>query len=1446
MAQRRFSFGLRRWGEENVAPDPFHWQTPDTRLRHIQYRLDLQRKRSRVLDEAASMMQPFGMGVLGTPEPFRPPIEAQPVPGDPSFEPGGRMPTPEPTLYRWRRGMGTAGFTVQQADDILHYYGLLDAGLSEQEASGRLYEEKHGEPLPPPTMPEPGPYADVLYPEGRELRPQGWRFDPEKGEFTMGLPSLLGAGEGALDPAYEAVERFQKRFLDPIAAGAVQAVGRAGPLGGPSMAAPTDVMAAVPGIEAPRPREGFQRELGERTVNPFAAWAGDDEEERLVQEVLMEAGLPAAILARVLTDPLWLVPGVGITKVRTFTNLVRQASRLKGAARTRILNNPTVRQTVDAIMSEAGGGRPTTGKWAWPKEALERPTTTRPPALVKGVEEAWAPRAPRRIPAAERPAESGLIGVPSPPEPPRLPTIAETKARAQAPPPEVRAQMMGEVEDVRVPLQSWDDFHASWGPRYQENWWTKIEDTVGGPLARTPEEKVVRAAFVRGDLYREIQRVRGRALTLDWVGRHQHALGLNSQGVAKRVPIAPGADVSPKWAQRLEHITEHPEKYTISPEQQVAFDEAQDIYRHVLQTELREGVDVMEVMGGYWHRLIKRTPEGKAVNASTSFSLPRVKPAHARSRAFGDIEELFAWDARAGGKMKLGSAIEGMGDRVSAATDAIANRRVVNELRNLGVKPSERISAEIAEEARAATQAYKGARAAATKKGSTLAERAAATEAEVRLVNAQRTLKAEAKFAMERRPKVMGRLVTEEAAEQMGRYLDAAGPDAVEEAFRLARASNIVGDLSAMGIQGWYTFWARNPTWWNATFKSLEALVHNPYRYVTQNIDAIEMGTRYGHIVTPEEFLLRRGGKWSQRFVQLPVIRNTQNSFEWWTFVAQTERSKAAQQLAKTPDDLFELGEVLRHQTGVSLTPGLTRWQRRGTQALFAPKFLAALLGSIKDVAKPGVAGHYARRTMATAFGGAMASITAANIAQGRVPNFIDPDKAGFFGIPVGEGYLYPMGPFQPFVVALFRSGRAAQDLAQGETPRPRDLQAWVRFAEGKLNKYERALVRAAEALGIPIGEVRGRPFRGPEIGVGRGGLWGEAEQFGPIGLVQAARGISEGAPITGAEVAGIRTTVRTPYQTLQQGWQEEYPGRDFNLEVDYIVAEANPDLSPLVEAARERSLDYGTPSAVMRQENLRVRADVEERYKLPQLAADYLAGNTEIVPELMERYRGYKADVAVAISAKMLEVEKQPETPEGKALQAYGELNPYDAKYADPRTKEPDWDLFKSDQQKYLNAIRSIYPALAAALLTRTKAIDPSLEQIEPTLELALDLKSEALDKRQHRGISREQEDEMDDFLEDVRKARLHWRERYGAEVSVVAGIRRVGEIQDKGSHFLQWAILLRPGTNTEKELRTPEYNDFLTDPETEKALRPFFPEFYETFEMAEEMFEREAAGAR
>lgn len=1018
------------------------------------------------------------------------------------------------------------------------------------------------------------------------------------------------------------------------------------------------------------------------------------------------------------------------------------------------------------------------------------------------------------------------------PEPPKIPTVREVEAGSKPLPPHIRAQMMGEIEDPRVPLMGWDEFAELWGPRFQENWVTKAQDFLGGvvkPLRRTPQAVAVRNAMVMSDLYTGVQKTRMRALLFDWIGRHSSTLGLRQGKFARNVAVREGADISKGLEQRVMHIAEHPEKYIPTTEQRAALDELQAVGDHVLQQELRHGIDIEPIVGEYVHRIVTHVPEGmpkpRAGLPGGGLRFPRVRPPYARGRSEVGLEALW------GAGYRYADDLESIAARWDTAVDAIANRKTLDTIKDLGIKPSARVPEEVREAARVARDEFKAARVTA-KSNPTTVNRAALAEAETNLVNSRHALRLAAKHAAEGQPKVFGRITSPEAAEELARYLDVAGPGAVEEAFRLARANMIMGDLSAMGIQGWYTFWRDTPTWINASARSLQAFAENPYAFVVRNIDAIERGTRYGAIFPPTEFLLRMGGGLTRRFGRLPFVKQTQRSFEWWMFTAQTLRWKAVEGVTKSADELLELAAVLRKQTGVSLMPGLTKAQRRGSQVFFAPKFLAAMLGTLTDAAKAGPAGWEARRTVATAFGGATAAVVAGNITQGKKPNLSDPDEPGFFGIRAKKGWLYPLGPFQPLVVALYRNGRATQDLVQGETPRPRDLQAWPRFMESKLNVYEQALLRMAEATGLPLESIRGQPFRGPAFGE-RGTETQEATRFGPIGIVQAAEGIARGAYVTAAEVAGVRTTVQTPYQQVRETWERERGNRNIpDVPFDeaaqrWQIAEQDPVLAPLVEQMYGRSEEMGTPGAERAGAAEDVRLRLEESTGLIAEAQRIGDGQPGAKADFARAFDEY-SDQAVGMNKTVyLDVAREISSEEQEKVRVYYEhleTGRASGKYRDPETGEFDHNAFYAESDRLFD---ELLPQTRKAMEEDIKSVNPLVRQYEPEYREARQIRSEAYEMPRHQGISIEEEREARDFrsLVDQARDRMAGGGLDPGDVTIQLYLA-VAEDNGVAPKVAYLAFALRPNSKGEISLRDIRYAEFLID--NASKLAPYFPQLY------------------
>ncbi|KKM15264.1 hypothetical protein LCGC14_1697810, partial [marine sediment metagenome] len=123
------------------------------------------------------------------------------------------------------------------------------------------------------------------------------------------------------------------------------------------------------GLEATLPRERTLDEAFEGgIVNPFAAIAGDKEEQDKAQAVLEEAGLPRALAAQVVFDPLNLLPGVGFTKIddvarlgRLVLRATRAAPEARAAAVATLRESGQFRRLLSTVSEEVGGGPPLRG-----------------------------------------------------------------------------------------------------------------------------------------------------------------------------------------------------------------------------------------------------------------------------------------------------------------------------------------------------------------------------------------------------------------------------------------------------------------------------------------------------------------------------------------------------------------------------------------------------------------------------------------------------------------------------------------------------------------------------------------------------------------------------------------------------------------------------------------------------------------------------------------------------------------------------------------------------------------------------------------------------------------------------------------------------------------------------------------------------------------------------
>ena len=326
----------------------WQYETPDARLRHIKFAREAEEERKSGLDEMD---------------------ERRKMQLDQQMQ---------------REQIRKAEF--DQRDDIqgqMQVEQQRSADLDRREASEQRFAERE----PPPGQVEREPSRlEPLFPD----MPTPYEIPPPGPEERQPR-TLFGLAAEAAEPVVSPVLKGVQYIEEPVAAAALGAVSRSGPLGGPALG-PTQQITETPMERAP---------IGEELVNPVSAWLGDEEEQRKAREVLDEAGLPAEIMAYFFTSPLNLLPIVGFTSGRGFLNALKQATRVTGRARTNIIQSSRFQSTLKAIQSEAGGPRvPGVGP-----EEVARVTPEQP--KLPGLEDPYVAKADPGPPPPRKPTARG-------------------------------------------------------------------------------------------------------------------------------------------------------------------------------------------------------------------------------------------------------------------------------------------------------------------------------------------------------------------------------------------------------------------------------------------------------------------------------------------------------------------------------------------------------------------------------------------------------------------------------------------------------------------------------------------------------------------------------------------------------------------------------------------------------------------------------------------------------------------------------------------------------------------------------------------------------------------------------------------------------------------------------------------------------------------------------
>ncbi len=644
--------------------------------------------------------------------------------------------------------------------------------------------------------------------------------------------------------------------------------------------------------------------------------------------------------------------------------------------------------------------------------------------------------APTGTQGAQAPLANDVIGLPpGRPNAPNVgPTIREIEARSAPLTPEQRARMPRETERA---FYEPPPFKASTDPdvadatgavgatfqRVQDvankipvlKSFAQFAEPMAGARASRRAGNIIPEAIVRRDLFADTQKAQARAGLYAWIEQSRKALGLSGKGIARDVGIRVDAEIPAAVKGRIDDIIEHPEDYVLNAEQAAALDRARHSFNAVTQQQLEAGVDVREIEGGYFPRIVTRSPKGEPKGGIGAGSLTK-RPGHTKAREFADLREGVA----AG--YEYANPYEAMLARLEAGIDSIAGRRTLETIKPLGQKPSERVPQALRDAYLSAKDAYKANR-------STLNEKA--------LEDAKRALRVAARKANEPNigeAKAFGRIFPQAVTDEIAKYTDSVDPNIIEEYFRLQRASTTTADLSAALIQGHNLFFRNNVAWWKAFGHSLVSIAKEPTGYIAKNIDDVTQAIDARAAIPPSEFQLEHGGKFSQLGAKAPIVKQAQRAFEWMVFVAQVEWWKAARRTGMSTEEARELGAVIRKGTGSMLRPGLTNKQRTVEPwTFFATRFMMAVNSFGADALRGGIRGAEARRTLGSAIAGATALTVAAQLAtDGTMPNLTDPNNRDkpWLGVKRPGGTVNFFGPLHPYVKAYAAMG---QDLANGD-----------------------------------------------------------------------------------------------------------------------------------------------------------------------------------------------------------------------------------------------------------------------------------------------------------------------------------------------------------------------------------------------------------------------------
>jgi hypothetical protein len=589
----------------------------------------------------------------------------------------------------------------------------------------------------------------------------------------------------------------------------------------------------------------------------------------------------------------------------------------------------------------------------------------------------------------------------------------------------------------------------------------------------------------------------------------------------------------------LDDILDNSELYALTPEQQRVLDIGMNTQTAQLRQMQSLNVDAVELGTNYWHRIVITGPRERTAGSWIEGRLKQ-RPGFTLHRAFEKVD-----DAGTGYKYETHPLVR-LQARLDAGIDTISSVHARRELaevpkveaaRLLSKYPDTVAGMEVARNARnRAKDNYKADL--STSNGLVLQKtEAELVEAKDNVLKAKRGLKqrvVEDSYELRLND---NRVVPSELRDEIAKWVDlpelrAGGNSvkAVEDTFAMIRSVVTTADLAAGFIQGQTLFFRNNPAWWRGMGQSILALVDDPTAYVARNYEILDEGTRLGAIGSPTEFMFT-AGKIRGAPTRIPIIgrglKSFNRAFEWFILVGQTELYKAARmgvtQGGKSLDEngvkvLVDQGKAIRRMMGTESYAilGIRPTQQTvETLLFFAARFARANIGLMGQSFGTGPGAVYARKAMGSLIGGSAALVIAGNWGlYQRAPNFTDPFKPDWMAVPIGTGYLSPLGPFYSYFKTLARMGIYAE---KGEYAKG------VREMKNFLNGKASIAIRTADIMGQFLFTGSARDFEGEERPFTASGVAGAVMQGSyPIAAKDIVKGFQEGRPEAVLAIIGL------------------------------------------------------------------------------------------------------------------------------------------------------------------------------------------------------------------------------------------------------------------------------------------------------------------------------------